>query len=417
VAFDPNLRVRTHDARPAPPYVAPMRNRDLHVIVGATGLSALGDFLAVVPLALLLQERTGSGLAVAGLFIALWAPVALLGGPAGLIVDRFESRTLLMWVSLAQAAAAAGLAFVDGLATILALAALIGTGYAVAQPAEFALVPAAAGEDRLAAANGRVETARYVGFTLGPLAGGALAATGGTQVALLLNAATFLIVAAGAASLRCRRRPQPRAAGAERRRARDGALFLVRHGTLGPVIGVAVVALLFMTASATAEVFFAKDVLRIGDGGYGLLMTVWTLGMAAGSMAVARRVAAASFATAALVAIAVQGAGLALPTLWLSVGFALGAYLVGGLAHGVKNVLVRTLMHTEVPDALRGRAYAAYNAARNGAELVALVGGGLLVSEVGARWTLLLAGALPLLVALAALSRSWMPERGRLAAE
>jgi sugar phosphate permease len=80
-------------------------------------------------------------------------------------------------------------------------------------------------------------------------------------------------------------------------------------------------------------------------------------------------------------------------------------------------VLVRTLMHTEVPDALRGRAYAAYNAARNGAELVALVCSGLLVSEVGARWTLILAGALPLLVALAALSRVWMPERGRLAAE
>src|SRR5207237_6725057 len=116
--------------------------------------------------------------------------------------------------------------------------------------------------------------------------------------------------------------------------------------------------------------------LRVGDGGYGALMAVWTLGMAVGSMAIARRVAAVGFATTALVAIAVQGAGLALPTLWLAFGFALGAYLLGGLAHGVKNVLVRTLIHTEVPDQLRGSAFAAYNASCTVVALAALAGGG-----------------------------------------
>jgi MFS family permease len=74
-------------------------------------------------------------------------------------------------------------------------------------------------------------------------------------------------------------------------------------------------------------------------------------------------------------------------------------------------VLVRTLVHTRVPDELRGRAWAAYSAARNGAELVALVGGGLLVSAVGARWTLLLAGALPIAAATAALVRAGSPKR------
>jgi dTMP kinase len=178
-----------------------------------------------------------------------------------------------------------------------------------------------------------------------------------------------------------------------------------------------VFALLFMTAAVAAELFFAKDVLRVGDVGYGALIAVWTLGMAVGSMAVVRRVAVASFASAALVAIAVQGAGLALPTLWLVFGFALAAYLVGGVAHGVKNVMLRTLLHTEVPDALRGRAFAAYNSARNAAELAALLGGGVLIAVLGARWTLFLAGALPLLAAAAVLARRWMPARPRLASE
>src|SRR4051794_37008760 len=155
--------------------------RDRRLLSGAVGLSALGDFLGFIPLALYVQERTGSGIAVAGLFIALWAPSVVLGGPAGLLADRVESRRLLRDVSLGQAAIAAVLALTfGGLAATLALTALLGVGVALAQPAEFALVPATAGPGGVAAANGRIEAARYLGFTLGPVLGGLLAAAGGT---------------------------------------------------------------------------------------------------------------------------------------------------------------------------------------------------------------------------------------------
>ena len=372
--------------------------RDRELLAGAVGLSALGDFLGFIPLALHVQERTGSGIAVAALFIALWTPSALLGGPAGVLADRVESRRLLRDVSLAQAAVALVLAFAFGglLATLL-LTALLGVGVAVAQPAEFALVPATAGAGGVAAANGRVEAARYLGYTLGPVLGGLLAAGGSTRAALLVDAASFLAVAVAAQALRARR--EPRAGERTSQRAREGIAFLVRDEVLARVVLAAFVSLLFMTASATAEVFFAKDVLHAGDAGYGTLMTLWTLGMVAGSTIVAARVPAARYAGVALAAMAVQGAGLALPTLWLVLPFALAAYLIGGVGHGTKNVVVRTLIHTRVPDELSGRAWAAYSAGRNGAELVALVSGGLLVAALGARWTLLLAGALPVLAA------------------
>ena len=409
--------------------------RDRRLLSGAVGLSALGDFLGFIPLALYVQERTGSGIAVAGLFIALWAPSVVLGGPAGLLADRVESRRLLRDVSLGQAAIAAVLALTfGGLAVTLALTALLGVGVALAQPAEFALVPAAAGPGGVAAANGRIEAARYLGFTLGPVLGGLLAAAGGTRIALLVNAASFLVVALAAQALRARREPRasdrstdtnggpasggslPQAhrsgrAASGTPRARDGIAFLLNDGVLAPVVVAAFVSLLFMTASATAEVFFAKDVLHAGDTGYGVLMTLWTLGMVVGSTLVASRVPAAAYATGALAAMALQGAGLALPTLWLVLPFALGAYLAGGVGHGTKNVLVRTLIHARVPDELRGRAWAAYSAGRNGAELIALVGGGLLVAAIGARWTLLLAGALPMLAAAVALARAQAARR------
>jgi MFS family permease len=387
--------------------------RDRELLAGAVGLSALGDFLGFIPLALHVQERTGSGIAVAALFIALWTPSALLGGPAGLLADRVESRRLLRDVSLAQAVVALVLAFAfGGLLPILLLTALLGVGVAVAQPAEFALVPATAGAGGVAAANGRIEAARYLGFTLGPVIGGLLAAAGSTRVALLVNAATFLAVALAAQALRARREPRP-AADRTAERAREGIAFLLRDDVLAPVIVAAFVSLLFMTASATAEVFFAKDVLHAGDTGYGTLMTLWTLGMVVGSTLVATRVPAARYAGVALGAIALQGAGLALPTLWLVLPFALAAYLVGGVGHGTKNVVVRTLIHTRVPDELRGRAWAAYSAGRNGAELVALVSGGLLVAALGARWTLLLAGALPIVAAAYAALRRARPSASR----
>ena len=168
----------------------------------------------------------------------------------------------------------------------------------------------------------------------------------------------------------------------------DGLVFLVREQTLAVVMTVAFVSLLFMSATVTAEVFFAKDILEVGDVGYGALIGTWTLGMALGASVIAPRVAAGLLASGALVAIGVQGLGIALPTLWLVPAFAFGWFLVGGVAHGTKNVLVRTLMHELVPARLHGRAFAAYNGLRNAAELVAMLAGGLLVAAIGARWTL-----------------------------
>jgi hypothetical protein len=57
-----------------------------------------------------------------------------------------------------------------------------------------------------------------------------------------------------------------------------------------------------------------------------------------------------------------------------------------------------------VPDRLHGRAFAAYNAARNAAELGAIGAGGLLVAAIGPRPALLIAGLGPVLAGLAGLA-------------
>ena len=110
--------------------------RPVNVLAAAVGLSALGDFLALVPLALALERETGSGFVLAALFAALWAPSILLAGPAGMLADRFDPRRLLIAASLVQAATAVALAFADAAAAVLALGTLLGAANAVSQPAE-----------------------------------------------------------------------------------------------------------------------------------------------------------------------------------------------------------------------------------------------------------------------------------------
>lgn len=99
----------------------------------------------------------------------------------------------------------------------------------------------------------------------------------------------------------------------------------------------------------------------------------------------------------------VQGVGLGLPTAWLVIWFAGAMWFVGGLGHGVKNVLARTLIQERVAGRLHGRAFAAYNGIRNGSELVALTTGGLLIATIGARSTVALAGAIPALIGVVGL--------------
>jgi len=75
----------------------------------------------------------------------------------------------------------------------------------------------------------------------------------------------------------------------------------------------------------------------------------------------------------------------------------------GALRTPIKNVAARTMIHERVPAAGHGRAFAAYAALRNGAELMALGLGGALVDLLGARATLVVAGAGTAVVALAGL--------------
>jgi len=392
-----------------------LRDRDFRLVSGSVGLSALGDWVAMVALGLHVKEVSDSGFAVAALWICLFGPSVLVAGHAGLLVDRIEATRLLAAISAAGAALALTLGFLAALAPVLVLTALLGVVFAISQPAEFALVPPLAGEDRIQEANGHMETIRYIGFGVGPLLGGLLFAAGGLQLAMIVDALTFALVALAALALRVRREPAALDEGQHAPRARDGISFLFADRTLALVMVVAFASLLFMSAVWVGELFFVEDVLGRGDVSYGAMLSVWTAGMALGALLLSPRVAAYALATVGLAAAATQGFALALPALWLSFAFFLACSFMGGVAQGRKNVMFRSLIHVRVPAELHGRAFAAYNGIRNSAELGAFAAGGVLVAAIGARGTLAFAGGLSALAGAVGLLvlirryRGWVP--------
>lgn len=208
-------------------------------------------------------------------------------------------------------------------------------------------------------------------------------------------------MAAAGLALHARRRPQ---AGPRSRKAEGGGReILLGDRTLALTLTAAVGALLFFTISVTADPFFVTEVLDAGPTGYGVLMSAWMLGMVAGAVSLARLVPAPRLAVGALAGVAVQGAGMLGAAVGATMALALAGFLVGGVAHGTKNVLLRTLIHERVPEASRGRAFAAYNAARNGAEMAALGAGGVIVGLAGAQVALAVAGAVPLAIGVVTL--------------
>lgn len=375
------------------------RDRDLRIVAAAIAVSAIGDWVAMIALGIRTNDMwMGGGVAV--FLICLWSPLALLAGHVGLLVDRVETRSLAIWSALFQAVICVALAFANTLGSIYPLTVLLGIGVAVSGAAEFALIPLLAGSREIGRANGLVESARSIGFVAGPAIGGLVAAGAGTRYAMLADAGTFLVIGLVLFTLGVRRRPAPSAV---KPRARDGITLLFADRVLAVVLGAGSVTLVFMSASIPADFAYAKDVLGVGDFAFGCVLSAWAVGLMVAAATLPPRISASAVAATTLVGAAVQGLGKFAAPFWLSYGFMVVCWTIGGMGHGVKNTGFRTLIHQRVPAESHGRAFAAFNGMRNTCELVALAIGGALVASLGARETLWIAGGASALVALGGL--------------
>lgn len=367
-----------------------LRGRDFRLLTMSTGLSALGDELALIALTIKVADLTESGWAVAALLLCGLLPLVIFAPAAGVIVDNFETRRSLAIATAIQAGLAVGLAFTTELPTILMLSFLLGTASAVENPSIYTLVPRVVGDDHATEGNAYLEAARYTGMIAGPVLAGSIAAGVGTKVALLVDAVTFVVIAIAALLLRVRR-PVAEARGADDQ-AREGFRVIRRDRVLVAAFAVIGAVILFAAMDNVAEVFFARRTLGAGAWGYGLLASSWLVGMVGGATLIGRRLDDDRLFRSMGLAAIVNGAAVFTAAAFAVLPLAIVLFLIGGMANGVETVAMRSLIVHRVADRFRGRAFASYGALVNGMQIGATAAAGALVAGLGGRTALLVGG-------------------------
>lgn len=275
-------------------------------------ISHTGSWMQTMAEAWLVLTLTHSGAAVGLTFACRFLPVLLFGLWGGVIVDRYDRRTLLFTTQSLAAVLATVLWLVVLTGAVKVwmvymLAVALGLVTVVDQPAQLAFVEEMVGRDRLSnavALNSAVSNSARI---TGPALAGLLIASVGPAWVFFVNAASFLAVVGALAAMRSGDlRPLARAT--ERLGIRDGLAHAWSITEIrATIITVAVVGTLVYNFP-TFLTLMARITFHGGAGLAGLLMAVLGSGTVVGALSAAHRSRQTS--ATVLVAAAALGASM-----------------------------------------------------------------------------------------------------------
>lgn len=392
-----------------------MRRQPFRRLAISYTVNEIGDWLGMVALAVLVFDQTGSVLAVTALFLSTRFVPALI---APVLVTRAErprpSRSLPALYAL-EAGAFVGLALLAtnfSLVLVLMIAVIDGalslTGRALTRAVVAGLL-APAGE--LRSGNAILNVAFTGGAALGPGIAGLVVATFSVQAALLLNAASFLIVAALLFATPGLPRPHTDP-GHLVTRLRAGLSYVARHRALRALMGAQAVAFVFFAAVIPVEVVYAKETLNAGDSGYGILLASWGVGMVLGSLTFAalRRGRLAVLLAISTIAVGIAYLGMAAaPTLLI----ACLASIVGGTGNGVQWVSAVSAVQELTRDSMQARVMGVLESVSAAMPGLGFLAGGLVAASFDPRAAFFFAGAgaiAVVFIAVPLLKRYWVGE-------
>lgn len=238
-------------------------------------ISLFGDWFNLIALLGLVAQYTNqSGLAASGLLIARFLPPFLVSPLAGVLVDRFDRKMLLIWSDVLRALIGVSLFLATSperlwiiyLATILQfmLSALF-------EPARSALVPNLIPPDMLLPANALSNITWSVMLAVGAVFGGLITGIFGVGASLLIDVISFAVSAF--VITRVRVKDKIAKAGTvvnkEKRGFRDG-LNYVRHN---PQIGAVLLVKFGLSIGSVDAIMsaYATSLFIVGENGAGSL--------------------------------------------------------------------------------------------------------------------------------------------------
>lgn len=363
-------------------------------------VSNFGATLHYIALVVLVYELTGRGMAVAVLVAAEVVPILLLGPVAGVVIDRFSRKSVLIGADLLRAVLALSLVWPQGAWHAYVVAAGIAAGNTFFNPTVQAVIPELTTEDqRLAANSVSWSTGRLVQIIASAIAGGLIALIG-TDAAFVLNAAAFaisallivrLVIPAHAGQL-----GQDAKRGLDRYMsdARSGLKFAIQDRFVSRLLIVQALASFATGATGAMLVVLSERHLHLAPSGFAWLIAAIGAGALVGPLipnALAKDYRDARWL---FVPYIVRGIGDILIAVFTPLPVALLLLFVYGLNTSTGMVVFSSTVQGAVPGNVRGRVFTLLDVTWNAMRLLSLAAGAVMVDFVGIQPLFWIGGAL-----------------------
>jgi predicted MFS family arabinose efflux permease len=357
------------------------RKADVRRLAAGMLLSRTGDQLTLIALLWFVLEVTGSSVAVGLVLLCLGLPPVVTGPLLGRVLDHWSPRRVMIADNLARALLVAAVPVLHWLGwlrlPILAALALANGALTPATDVGVRVVlPRLVGPADLEPANALLSSGDQVSALVGPALAGILVAHFGGPPVLLLDALSFLLMAALVAPLPDRAAVAPAAAAAAA--PGPGLRILLSDRVVRALFGLALVYFFAYGPLEAALPLYSRDVLRAGAGGFGLLWAAFGAGALVGLLSVpaVRRIRPGL----ALPANALLWGLTLLPLVFVSsLAPAMLALAAGGIVWAPYITIETSLLQRVVPGPLLGWVFGARRAVAAAATPLGAAAGGLLL--------------------------------------
>ncbi|MBB5234418.1 MFS transporter [Deinococcus budaensis] len=344
---------------------AALRFPEFRALLLSSAASSLASRMLAVAVGFQVYELTRSPLALGWLGLVEAVPALGLALIGGHYADRLDRRSILLVTRLVFAACAAGLAFVSWEAgpqtpVTQTLALLYGLVFVAGVARGFGDPASSAFETRIVPAPAFVNASAWLGSVgqatgiVGPALGGLLLASWSAGGTYALVAGLTLLAWAGL--WRISPKPQPAPPAHERRR--DSLLGGLRFVRRDPVIlgsmALDLFAVLFGGVVALLPVF-ARDILRVGPQGLGLMLAAPAVGALLVMLWATRHPPLRNSGRTLLLGVAGFGVSIIVFALSRDFYLSLVALFFTGVFDGVNMVIRKAILRLRTPDHLRGR--------------------------------------------------------------
>ena len=401
---------------PAPSMFAVFHKRDFSLLWMAQLVSTIGSSLTDLAAGILVYRVTGSALSVGLMLMATAVPSLVVGLLAGVVVDRYDRKRIMIATDLIRAALVASIPFLISYdVAFLYLIVLIASGVKqFFDPAEQSVLPDVASEEELASANAFLSISSFGSTAVGFAAAGLLASIS-LDLAFWFDAATFIFSAACIVLVRI----APNAAQeATNVRAvvdnlRAGIRMLVGTPILRSTLIVFAPVLFAFGLWNVLLLPFAVKTLGGTEFQYGLQEGLTSLAFVAGSLIMAKYIERLAPGTWIVISLAAMGVAGIFYGSAQNIYFAIFYVMLSGFMQPPSSISRSLILQRNTPREFRGRVFSAFFVSRDVLFLLGMVTAGL-ADVIDIR--LLIVAASCVLIGAAGLAQL-MPGLGRPAAE